>query len=263
MRVFLFICFVNVSHWLFAQAHLLNDCKVTLSFAKFLADEGGFNQSLRVLAEMPDSCQNDSTLLQQIELCNKTNDYTHLMRVTPIYIARMKHDSVKLKAFLLYANARYLSGHFVPETELATSSFLTQEVRVLLQQSNCILRFEKTPTCNVSLPKEWVDKLSAIQFKSPTKAAFLSVILPGAGKAYCGLKRDALRSFLMVALTSIQAYRGFNEKGNKSVYGWVSSAFAVSFYSGSIYGSVRSAKKYNQNKKDAFTQEYLHRYYSY
>ena len=263
MRVLLLICFVFLSRCLLAQESLLNNCKVSLSFAKFLADEGGFKQSLRVLAELPDSCQNDSTLLQQIVLCKRTQDYTRILGMTPLYIARMKDDSLKLKAFLQYANARYMCGEFLTEAELTAASFLPQEVHVLLQESNCILRFEKTSTCYAPLNQEWVAKKKALQFKSPAKAALLSVILPGAGKAYCGLKRDAVRSFLMVALTSLQAYRGFSERGTKSIYGWFSAGFAVSFYSGSIYGSAKSAKKYNQQKKNAFTQEYLNHYFRY
>lgn len=258
MRIYILICFfVFFQLYAVAQSNSFNSCTTSLSFARFLAQEGSFKQAQRVLLELPDSCQNDSILLQQMELCSKMPDFRQLISISSSLISRMKSDSAKQKAFMRYAKAKYSSGQTVPEQELITATFLPAQSLMLLQETNCILDFGKISPCSLQLMQEWVEKKRNIQFKSPAKAAILSVLVPGAGKAYCGLKQDAIYSFISVALSSFQAYRGFNERGTKSIYGWFSAAFAISFYSGSVYGSAKSAKKYNQKKIDAFRQEYI------
>lgn len=264
MRIYILICFfVFFQLYAVAQSKSFNSCTTSLSFAQFLATEGSFRQAQRVLWELPDSCQTDSTILQQIELCRKLFDYKQLISIAPSLISKMKSDSAKQKVFIQYAIAKYSSGQIVPEQELLAARFLPVNSLILLQQSNCMLGFGKTSFCSVQLQQEWVESKKNIHFKSPAKAAMLSVLLPGAGKAYCGLKQDAFYSFISVALSSFQAYRGFNERGTKSIYGWFSAAFAFSFYSGSIYGSAKSAKKYNQKKIDAFRQEYIKKTFRY
>ncbi len=85
--------------------------------------------------------------------------------------------------------------------------------------------------------------------KSPLKAALFSTIIPGAGKIYTGYKHDGIVSFLTIATSAFQAYRGFQKEGVKSVYGWIYGSVGVGFYLGNIYGSWKSAKKYNSEKK--------------
>ncbi len=81
--------------------------------------------------------------------------------------------------------------------------------------------------------------------KSPFLAASLSILVPGLGKVYTGFWKDGLISFLFVAANSFQAYRSFSKYGVHQTFGWVFGGFALGFYSGNIYGSIRSAKKFN------------------
>jgi len=84
--------------------------------------------------------------------------------------------------------------------------------------------------------------------KSPMKALLLSTIIPGSGKIYTGYKHDGIVSFLTIATSAFQAYRGFHKEGVKSVYGWIYGGVGVGMYLGNIYGSWKSAKKYNSEK---------------
>ncbi len=86
-----------------------------------------------------------------------------------------------------------------------------------------------------------------LKYKKPFMASLFSMIIPGTGKFYTKNWKDGLISMMFVGLNSWQAYRGFKKYGSQSAYGWVFAGFAGSFYLGNIYGSYKSAKKYNNN----------------
>jgi len=79
--------------------------------------------------------------------------------------------------------------------------------------------------------------------KNPTLAGALA-ILPGAGYVYCGRYHDALMSFLFNSGMACAAWEAFDNdlEGLGALIGMV----GLGFYSGSIYGSVSSAHKYNR-----------------
>ncbi len=91
--------------------------------------------------------------------------------------------------------------------------------------------------------------------KSPLKAALLSTVIPGAGKMYAGDRHDGIVALLTVGTFAFQAYRGYSNKemgkkmGFKSPYFWIFGSVGVGFYFGNIYGSWKSAKKYNSDQK--------------
>jgi hypothetical protein len=88
-----------------------------------------------------------------------------------------------------------------------------------------------------------------IKFKSRYIAGSFSAVIPGTGKFYTKNWADGVVSILFVAGSAWQAYRGFNEHGSKSVYGWTFATISASFYIGNIFGSVKAASRYNDNKK--------------
>ena len=88
-----------------------------------------------------------------------------------------------------------------------------------------------------------------LQHKSPGLALCLSTLVPGTGKVYTGSWKDGLISFVFVCSTAFQSYRGFSKKGVESVYGWIFGGISTGFYLGNLYGSYKSAKKYNLRKE--------------
>jgi len=100
-----------------------------------------------------------------------------------------------------------------------------------------------------------VEKTKEIKYKKPLVAAAFSTIIPGSGKIYTKHWKDAIIAFLFVGVNSWQAYRGFEKRGIESAYGWVFASFATGFYIGNIYGSHKSAKKYNQKLDDEIYNE--------
>lgn len=91
--------------------------------------------------------------------------------------------------------------------------------------------------------------------KSPLIAFLLSVSVPGAGKFYTNDWLDGALSLMLVGVTGFQSYRGFSQKGIKSVYGWIFAGFSTGFYGGNLYGSVAAAKRYNTIIKNQYIEK--------
>ena len=88
-----------------------------------------------------------------------------------------------------------------------------------------------------------------IHHKSPGVAGALA-ILPGGGYLYCNRPRDALISFLLNGGLIFAAYEAFDNE--MYALGGVISFVEIGFYSGSIYGSISSAHKYNRDQDRRF-----------
>jgi hypothetical protein len=79
--------------------------------------------------------------------------------------------------------------------------------------------------------------------KSPFKAAILSAIIPGLGKAYVGKKKQGLAAFMRViipAIMTLETYRNANYQLNPQTV-FFGGLFGV-FYFGNIWGSALAVK---------------------
>ena len=92
------------------------------------------------------------------------------------------------------------------------------------------------------------NEVQVLPRKSPLLAGALSAVIPGAGKWYARERKDAVVGFITVSMIAYQAFRGFRKDGQKSVYGWISAGLGAGFYLGNIYGSVKSAKRFNSRQ---------------
>jgi tetratricopeptide (TPR) repeat protein len=86
--------------------------------------------------------------------------------------------------------------------------------------------------------------------KSPFLAGTLSALLPGSGQAYAERYYDGFVSFFLNAAfiyLATDAYRTGNDAS-----GLFFSVIELGWYSGNIYGAVRGANKYNDEKADEY-----------
>lgn len=90
-----------------------------------------------------------------------------------------------------------------------------------------------------------VEESMALKYRKPWIGTSLSIILPGSGKVYAGRWKDGIISFIFIAGSAWQAYRGFDKFGTQSVYGWIFGSVSLGFYTGNIYGSWKAVKQYN------------------
>ncbi len=97
-----------------------------------------------------------------------------------------------------------------------------------------------------------------IKYKKPVTAAIMSAIVPGSGKFYTKNWKDGIIAMTFVGVNAWQAYRGFKKYGKNSAYGWIFAGLSASFYIGNIYGSAKSAKKYNKKLDDELYKKALH-----
>lgn len=96
---------------------------------------------------------------------------------------------------------------------------------------------------------------SVLPGKNPALAGVLSII-PGMGYFYIGHTQSGLSSLVLNAIFGAATYSAFEKRatGLGVLLGFVS----LSYYSGSIYGSVIGAYRFNQRRK----QEFLGEFYS-
>jgi hypothetical protein len=95
------------------------------------------------------------------------------------------------------------------------------------------------------------DKGLNTKYKSPFLASSFSAIIPGTGKLYTGRFKDAIFSFLFISSASWLTYRSFenNRLGfNTLFFGSVT----FGFYAANVYGSMKSAKSFNNEINRTF-----------
>tara|TARA_B110000003_G_C16553514_1_gene497576 strand:+ start:80 stop:898 length:819 start_codon:yes stop_codon:yes gene_type:complete len=94
--------------------------------------------------------------------------------------------------------------------------------------------------------------------KNPYLAGTFSLLVPGLGKLYTGDTKDAIYSFLTICLGAWQATNSFAKSGLQSTTGWIYGGMTLFLYSGNIYGSYSSARKYNKNQKKVIDEKINH-----
>lgn len=154
-----------------------------------------------------------------------------------------------------YEQCLIASPLFLPGEKL-----LLNDVRLfLLNQSpgkyKCLSAGHDPGNVQARLLQEKLNSYCAASWKSPLLAGSMSAVLPGSGRIYTGDWKNGLVSLLFVGFNAYQSYRGFSRNGIESPGGWIFGALAVGFYAGNIYGSVWSARRYNQAKHQKYTRE--------
>lgn len=94
--------------------------------------------------------------------------------------------------------------------------------------------------------------------KSPLFAGILSAIVPGLGRVYTGNYGDAATSLFITGIFGYLAYSNFFDGHYQRA--WIFTGIAAFFQGGNIYGSVASAKIYNESQRE-LTEKKFWEYY--
>lgn len=97
-------------------------------------------------------------------------------------------------------------------------------------------------------------KGTELSTKSPYLAAFLSGIVPGSGKIYTNQWKDGAYAFLITSSFAWFTYQSVKNKGFNGSSVLLGSV-ALSFYTANIFGSYKSAIKYNNKQKKHLTKD--------
>lgn len=81
--------------------------------------------------------------------------------------------------------------------------------------------------------------------KNSMLAGLFSAAVPGTGKMYCRQYGDGVYSLILIAITGLLAWDGFQENGIRSARGWIFGSMSAVFYFGNVYGSTIAARIYN------------------
>ena len=206
--------------------------------------------------------------LKLIQSCRYLTDYkTALIKIENYFPCSLnnlpKEFSEEYVRNMLYENQFQKAYGF-----LQTNRTLNIGIKTEYQLGIFILQYQWTEArrfadehIDVLDKTERFDNLNSIinhglntRYKSPLLAGSISAIVPGGGKAYSGHWIDAIYSFLFVTTSSWLTYKSYQKNGfsfNSALIGSV----ALTFYSANIYGSVKSAKKYNQKINQSFRNE--------
>lgn len=94
--------------------------------------------------------------------------------------------------------------------------------------------------------------------KSPLFAGILSAVMPGLGRVYTGNYGDAAASLFITGIFAYLAYSNFFDGHYQRA--WIFAGIAAFFQGGNIYGSVASAKIYNESQRE-LTEKKFWEYY--
>ncbi len=92
-----------------------------------------------------------------------------------------------------------------------------------------------------------------LPYKNPTTAGILSGILPGLGHAYCHRYKDGTVALLLNGLTIWASLEAFDK--DMDVLGGALMFLELGWYSGTMYGAVNSAHKYNRKVRNDFRRK--------
>jgi len=252
-----FIILINASLKLGAQD--LYSFENSARFADYLMQSGRYNMAAaemeRLVFLKPDSLPLKTALLDCYAL---DKNYEAIERRSLQFPIQNPFNDTLFFNYRIWASLKqqkdlphaYLKQVNMPVSENARRYYLAWQAILLNDVSSAI---NSVPRDALHIPEvlvlnETCIKASQLKRKSPALAACMSGIIPGSGKWYAGERKDAVIGFISIGMMAYQAYRGFKKDGTSSVYGWISAGLGTGFYLGNIYGSARSAKRYNARK---------------
>jgi len=255
MRKNRFLIFLFTSSVLVSHAQNIYDYNHSLKFARYLYETGDYNNAIKeykrawFLNEIPESSQ--LRLFQSYLNAEKFTEGIDLYHSK--YLSKLSNiDNLELVyGKMLINNRNYENLYWLTnQTESMSrdqilylnlsADLLSENWRSAIAKKKEIIDY---PRLNPYIST--LNDLENIKYKSPALSICLSTLVPGLGKVYSGYWNEGLLSLLTVSLFSWQAYRGFNDKGTSSIYGWTYASLSATFYVGNLYGSYKSAKRKN------------------
>ena len=253
-KIFTSFLFLLLTVTLFSQE--IYDYNHSKKFSDYLYKSGQYKLAIdeyeRVIFLNPQDTSSMFNLLKSYRLSNKSEaGFVKFDKLFPEE-NKMPRSFKKEKIRLFIKNDRFneashlLSTVPIPKIEIQSFNY-----GLAIMQKNwekaLLLRDKriKTDALSAQLDAVLAERLGHRK-KSPIIAGMLSAVFPGMGKVYTKRYADAAIALLFVGANAYQSYRGFLNNGEKSAYGWIFGSMAIGFYIGNIYGSAKSARKYNE-----------------
>lgn len=243
-----------------AQTDLYNPDN-SLKYARYLSATAQYreaaNEYERILFMLP---QSDSVRNELFTIYRKGGLFTQAQKkYDKLYSSSPASYTVKKE----YLRVKILNNTFT-ETDISNDTLFNEAEKAEFKASYLLLQYKQAEAANLIAGNRSLSPLlksyeelskTKIKQKSPGLAMLMSAVVPGSGKVYSSFWKDGIMSFIFVTSSFYQSYRGFSKTGIKSGIGWAFGGVALGFYGGNIYGSYKSAQKYNGKQKKLFRQK--------
>lgn len=163
---------------------------------------------------------------------------------------------------LLSVNSIYQARKFISQSQKLTEPdrlYLNLNVDLLDYKWDAAQStFGMIKDQNISLDAGYAtifNRINTTRYKNPGLALALSAVVPGLGKVYTNNWKDGLFSLIFVGGTAFQAVRGYKNYGKQSGFFIAYTTVAATFYLGNLYGSFKSANKYNERLRKQIHSE--------
>ncbi len=187
----------------------------------------------------PINLKSNSEILYQLSVnYSYLNNFSKAIEITNQAITNTENSYQKAKLIAFQATL-FAKQHKWKESQQAFEHLKTLPFsQQLVQQKLALIRS--------ALP---------LKEKKPGIAALISIV-PGAGYAYAGHKQTAISAFIINSLLTYATYSNIKNKN----YGMsmLTGVFNLSFYIGNIYGSSKSAKRYNENQRQNLSNKLVY-----
>ena len=259
---------INVSYKRFAFADTSHSA--SLKFIRNLVNRGFYNQALLKIQEliylnepMDNSAKREiyTNYIRCLSAVDKLEEAVFEYETTfpksiiedPLILIEMAICHFHLRNFtkshevLMSAEKNVIDTNLYSRIRMLNAKVFAQEYNWDAAKEN----FRLIP--KESIYKQQVDQnlsilesVQKIKFKNPTVAGLLGII-PGCGYLYAGHKQTALSALLINALFGYATYSSIQNK-NYGVAA-LTGTLSLAFYIGNIQGSSKSAKRYNESKR--------------
>ena len=235
-----------------------------LQFANYLYKDKDYLRAANEFKEYLKTSSNDTI---QFRLSNSLFKIGRFMEASDNFKGLFFGSMLSEEARLMFFESNFFQSDFNSFRNLAAQDvYRSQKYRKEIER----LKFTTYFFDNTTLPDEnillepfpdsaqsqiakfYIQKKFPLH-KSPTTAAILSTLLPGAGKIYSGEIGDGITALVTTALSAYLAYTNF--KADHQFRGWLFTGLTAFFYGGNIYGSAASAQIYNARISFDFEKE--------
>lgn len=250
----LFFCLISFI-WVPTWAQGIFDHKITEAFATYLYEENNYAAAITEF--------NRAWMLNEISAKSQAMLFQSYFNNNQYYAGIKRYKTRYPDILSQNATLEFIFGKMLIASEsteavnwlTGNSTSLTNEQISFLNFSNKLIKYESGNVLGALIKYEDENmppsyKSILLQYenyenKNPVVSLALSVVIPGLGKVYSGYWKDGVTGFLSIALTGWQAYRGYSRYGASHPYTITYTIISASFYFGNLYGSFKSAKRYN------------------
>ncbi len=266
------LCLLLLSLSAFGQKQNLFDLDNSLKFARFLNQKGNHKLAIleweRINMMKPGEDSLQLALIQSYRMAgdfrNGISRFDHLFPAAQQFSCSENLGQEMSKLLFLNRDFGRLRNYIARQQSLAEPYKQVAEISLALrsgenQKADSLYYNYKLQEPQLLMLIERSDNL---KYKSKALAVAMSTIIPGSGKAYLGNWKDGLVSLLFIGGSAYASYRGFNQQGINSAYGWIFGTISTGFYLGNVFGTAKATTKYNRGILEHYqadVETYLYR----